>query len=239
MELMSLKVEPRTQKGSKESGRLRKKNIIPAVLYGGKGANEMIMLPKKEAFKLIGHGTRLIELVLAGRTERVVVKELKYSAVDEAVIHIDFARVALDEVLTVSVEIILKGTPKGVKEGGVLEQNLRHLTVKCLPLAIPERIEVDVSQLELDGLVRVKDLVLPKDVITTVGPEVTVAGVHLPKVEEVAAAPAEGTVEPEVITAKKPEEGEAEAEGKGKEQEKGKEKGKEKESAPAPKEQKK
>ena len=215
MELISLKADIRTQKGSKESRRLRKQNIIPAVLYGGKDANELLMISKKEALKLSGHGTRLIELILPSKTERVVVKDLKYSAVDEAVVHIDFARVAMDELLTVSVEIILKGAPKGVKEGGVLEQNLRHLTVKCLPMAIPERISADVSHLELGGLLRVKDLSLPKDVNTSVGPEVVVAGVHLPKVEEVAPAPTEAIAEPEVITQKKPtEESETELEEK-------------------------
>ncbi|MFH0888965.1 MAG: 50S ribosomal protein L25 [Planctomycetota bacterium] len=218
MELMSLKADIRTQRGTKESRQLRKLNIIPAVLYGGKDDNIMLMLSKKEAFKLLGHGTRLIELILPSKTERVVVKDLKYSAVDEAIIHVDFTRVAMDVLLTVSVEIILKGVPKGVKEGGVLEQNLRHLTIKCLPMAIPERIDVDVSHLELDGLLRVKDLSLSKDVNTTVSPEVVVAGVHMAKVEEVAPVLSETTAEPEVITQKKPtEESETKVEGKEKE----------------------
>jgi large subunit ribosomal protein L25 len=236
MELISLKAEIRTKKGSKESRRLRKQNVIPAVLYGGKDTNELLTISKKEALKLSGYGTRLIDLILPQKTERVVVKDLKYSAVDEAIVHIDFTRVAMDELLTVSVEIILKGAPKGVKEGGVLEQNLRHLNIKCLPEAIPEKIEANVSHLELNSLLRVKDLSLPKGVNTSVSPEVVVAGVHLPKVEEVVPAPTETVAEPEVITQKKPtEEAETELEGK----EKGREKGKEKENNPAPKEQKK
>lgn len=214
METISVKAELREKKGTKECRRMRLQSLVPAVIYGGKDANQALVVNKKEASKLLGHTARLIDLVLPNKTEKVLVKELKYNAAEEFITHIDFARVAMDEFITVHIEIILKGTPKGVKEGGVLEHTLKSINVKCLPTAIPEKIEVDVSNLELNSLIRVKDLTLPKDVTTVVAPDVAVASVHLPKVEEVAPpTPAEGApAEPEVITAKKPaEEAEGEA----------------------------
>lgn len=211
MEIIMIKADVREKIGSKEAQRLRKSNLVPAVLYGGKDKNQLLSIPKKEAWKLLGHGTRLIDLAFSNKTERVLVKDLKYNTVDEAIIHIDFARVAMDELLSISVAIILKGTPKGAKEGGVLEHNLRNLNVKCLPAAIPEKIELDISGLEVGDILRVKDLKLPEGVTTTVALDIAVAGVHMPKVEEVAPVAAEvTTAEPEVITAKKPEEETAE-----------------------------
>ncbi|MEW6027491.1 MAG: 50S ribosomal protein L25 [Planctomycetota bacterium] len=208
METILVKAELRDKMGTKECRRMRQNSRVPAVIYGGKDANQALVVDKKEAFKLLGHTARLIDLVMPGKTEKVLVKELKYNAAEEVITHIDFARVAMDEFITVHTEIVLKGTPKGVKEGGVLEHTIKSLTIKCLPTAIPEKIEVDVSNLELNGLIRVKDLVLPKGVTTAVASDMAVAGVHLPKVEEVAPpTPAEGApAEPEVITAKKPAE---------------------------------
>jgi large subunit ribosomal protein L25 len=214
METISVKAELREKKGSKECRRMRLQSLVPAVIYGGKDANQALVVNKKDALKLLGHSARLIDLMLPGKTEKVLVKELKYNAADEVITHIDFARVAMDEFINVQVEVILKGVPKGVKEGGVLDHTLKSINIKCLPTAIPEKIEFDVSHLELNGLIRVKDLTLPRGVTATVAPDVAVAGVHLPKVEEVAPpTPVEGApAEPEVITAKKPtEEDEAEA----------------------------
>jgi len=211
METISVKAEMRDKKGSKECRRMRLQSLVPAVIYGGKDANQALVVNKKDALKLLGHSTRLIDLVLPNKTEKVLVKELKYNAADEVITHIDFARVAMDEFINVHVEIILKGIPKGVKEGGVLEHTLKSINIKCLPTAIPEKIEFDVTHLELNGLIRVKDLALPAGVTTTLGADLTVAGVHLPKVEEVAPTPIEGApAEPEVITAKKPTEEEGE-----------------------------
>jgi len=206
MEIILINADKREKIGTKESKRLRKQNLIPAVLYGGKQDNELLMLMKKEASKLLGHSTRLIDLVFSSKTERVMVKELKYDSLTESITHIDFTRVAMDQIISVAIDIILKGIPKGAKEGGVLEQNLRSLSIECLPSAIPEKIDVDISNLELGSVIRVKDLILPAGVKTSIGADIVVAGVHAPKVEEVAAVLAEAAAEPEVLTAKKPEE---------------------------------
>lgn len=215
MDIISVKAELRDKKGSKECRRMRLQSLVPAVLYGGKEANHNLTVNKKDAFRLIGHTARLIDLVMTDKTEKVLVKELKYNGAYEIITHIDFARVAMDELISVHVEIVLKGIPKGVKEGGVLGHTLKSINVKCLPAVIPEKIEVDVGNLELDGLIRVKDLTLPAGVTVTVAPDVAVAGVHLPKVEEAPAGAADGALaEPEVITAKKSVEGEEETDGK-------------------------
>jgi len=198
METISVKAELRDKMGSKECRRMRLQSLVPAVIYGGKDANQALVVNKKDALKLLGHSARLIDLVLPSKTEKVLVKELKYNAADEVITHIDFARVAMDVFINIHVEVILKGVPKGVKEGGVLEHTIKSISIKCLPTSIPEKIEFDVSHLELNGVIRVKDLVLPPGVTTTVGPELAVAGVHLPKVEAVATTPIDGALaEPE------------------------------------------
>jgi large subunit ribosomal protein L25 len=204
MEVMTLKAQIRDKKGSKECDRLRKQKMLPAVLYGGEGKNELLVVPYKEAYKLLGYSTRLIDLILGDKTEKVMVKDLKYSSIDESIVHIDFVRVTLDEMITVSVEVLLKGIPKGVKEGGVLDHNLKQIAIKGLPATIPEKIEVDVGNLELNGLIRVKDITLPSGITTTVGQDVVIVGVHPPRVEEVAPVPGGAIIEPEVITQKKP-----------------------------------
>lgn len=218
METMTLKAELRDKKGSKHCRRMRKQGAIPAVLYGHKENPVMLSVGLKEATKLISQRHRLVKLALADKTEQVFVKDVKYDSLTESLVHIDFTRVAMDEMMTLSVEIVLKGHPKGIIEGGVLEQNLRNLNIKCLPTEIPAKIEVDVAPLGIGDLVRVKDVKLPKGVTATVDGEVVVAGVHLPKEEVVAPTPAEGAAlaEPEVLTAKKETaEGEEKEKGKG------------------------
>lgn len=215
MEWVTLKVSVRDKKGSKNCRRLRKSGTVPAVLYGRKEPEQLLSVDRKEAAKLLAKHTHLVSLALPGATEKVVVREIEYDGLSEEIKHIDFVRIALDEMLSVAVDITLKGHPKGVTEGGVLEQNLRSLNIKCLPTAIPDKIELDISGLELEGLLRVKDIKLPKDVTAVTDGEVVVAGVHKPKEEVVAPTPAEGAAaEPEVITKKKEVEEEA-AEGKG------------------------
>lgn len=210
MEWVTLKVSVRDKKGTKNCRRMRKGGTVPAVLYGRKEPEQLLSIDKKEAAKLLAQHIHLVNLAMPGATEKVVVRDIEYDGLLEEVKHIDFVRIALDEMLNISVDIILKGHPKGVTEGGVLEQNLRALNIKCLPTAIPDKIELDISGLELEGLLRVKDIKLPKDVTAVTDGEVVVAGVHKPKEEVVAPAPAEGpAAEPEVITKKKEVEEEA------------------------------
>jgi large subunit ribosomal protein L25 len=213
MEWVKIKAESRKEKGSNVCHQLRKKGLVPGIVYGRKEPEEQLVVNLKELSEMLHKGVRLIDLAFPTKTEKVFIKAVQMDPISEKPLHIDFSRIAMDEMLTMEVEIILKGQPKGILAGGLLEHNFRQLTVKCLPNNIPDSIEVDVSELDMGDLVRVKELKLPQGVTAVTDPEIVVAGVHQPKEEEVAAPAGEvSTTEPEVITAKKVE-GEEGAEG--------------------------
>jgi large subunit ribosomal protein L25 len=143
------------------------------------------------------------------------VRELQYDPVRDTLIHIDFQAVRMDEEITVEVPIHVVGEAAGVKDqNGVLALLLRAVEVSCLPSLIPERIDIDVSALRIHDVATVADLQLPEGVRVTVPSTQPVATVAPPMAEEVVAAVAAPAAEPEVVTERKPKEGEEEAKGK-------------------------
>src|SRR3954462_15547289 len=204
----------RPELGSRANKRLRDAGMLPGVIYGHKEAVVPVTLPKKEVVNHLSHGTHLFELGLDGKSETVLVKEVQYDHLGHDVLHVDFARVSLDEEVEVTVPLELKGEPKGEKDGGVLQQTVNELELRCKVTDIPDVIKHDVSELALNDVVHIKDLKLPPNVKALQDEDLVVAQVR-EVIEETAAgeAPAEGGAEPEVI-GKKPEEG---AEGAGEE----------------------
>jgi large subunit ribosomal protein L25 len=200
----------RNELGSRANKRLRDAGFIPGVIYGHKEAVIPVTLTKKELTGHLNHGAHLFDLALDGKSQKVLVKEVQYDHLGLEVIHVDFARVSLDEKVELTVALELKGTPKGEAEGAVLQQILSELEIECLVTDIPEIIRHNVSDLEKDAVLHIKDLVLPKGVRVLQDPDLIVATVR--EIVEVAgaeAAPA-ATAEPEVIGRKAGEE-EAEA----------------------------
>ena len=159
----------------------------------------------------LNHGAHLFDLSLDGKSEKVLVKEVQYDHLGMEVIHVDFARVSLDEKVKVTVPVELKGTPKGEADGGVLQQIISELEVECLVTEIPEAIRHNVNEMALNDVVHIKDLKLPAGVKALQDEDLIVATVK--EIVEVAAVAAEeGAAEPEVI-GRKPAEGEEGAEG--------------------------
>jgi large subunit ribosomal protein L25 len=180
---------------------------LPGVIYGHKEAVVPVTLPRKEVVNHLNHGTHLFELGLDGKNETVLVKEVQYDHLGHDVLHVDFARVSLDEEVEVTVPLELKGEPKGEKDGGVLQQIIAELELRCRVTDIPDIIRHDVSEMALNDVLHIKDLKLPANVKALQDEDQIVATVK-EIVEEVAtpAAVEEGAAEPEVI-GKKPEEG--------------------------------
>jgi len=211
MATQSAQVTARQRKelGSRANKRLRDSGFVPGVVYGHKEAVIPVTLPKKELTNYIDHGTHLFDLALDGKSEKVLVKEVQYDHLGLDILHIDFARVSLDEKVEVTVALELKGTPKGEAEGGVLQQIISELEVECLVTDIPDKIVHNVAEMALDDVLHIKDLHLPNGVRPLADGEQIVAQVKEIKEEEVAPVAAEGeSAEPEVI-GKKAEEGEA------------------------------
>ena len=201
--------KPRAELGSRANKRLRDAGLIPGVIYGHKEAVVTITLPKKETVNHLKHGAHVFDLAVEGKSEKCLVKEVQYDHLGIEVLHVDFARVSLDEKVEVTVPIELKGEPKGEKDGGVLQQIISELDVECLVTDIPDKIVHNVSEMALDDVLHIKDLQLPNGVRPLADGEQIVAQVKEIKEEEAAPVAAEGeAAEPEVI-GKKPEEGEA------------------------------
>jgi large subunit ribosomal protein L25 len=216
--------------GKNEARRTRRDGKVPAVVYGASGGAGATAVPiavePKALLKILrseSGANTLISLKLAGSGDtKVLVKEFQLDPVTHQVLHADFYRVAMDRVIQVTIPVIVKGEPKGVKQqGGVLELIRREIEIECLPGDIPEHVEVDASELMLHQGIRVRDIAVSPKWKALSDADMMLVHVIMPKAEEVA-APAEGAVaaavvapaEPEVIKKGKKEEAEEEKEAK-------------------------
>ena len=136
-------------------------------------------------------GAHLFDLDLDGKSETVLVKEAQYDHLGIELIHVDFARVSLDEKVKVTVPLELKGTPKGEDDGGELQQIIAELEVECLVLEIPEVIRHNVSEMGMDSVLHIKDIKLPAASSCLQDGELIVAMVREVKEEVVAPVVAE------------------------------------------------
>lgn len=216
MEKISIRAELRPQKGTKKGlSDLRKNTKIPGVVYGGGGQNLHVVVAGKElALALRAHGMNaILSLVHEKGEETVIVRELQRHAVSGHALHVDFQRIDMRKKIEVKVPIRVVGEASGVKnQGGVLEHVLRELSVRGMPGEIPQKIEVDVTPLDVGHGLLVKDLKVPAGLeVMEPADRVVVNVVHAMKEEEVAPATAEAGAEgaePEVIAKGKKEEGE-------------------------------
>jgi large subunit ribosomal protein L25 len=207
-----IQASKRDQLGSRANKRLRDAGHLPGVVYGHKEAIVPVTLPRKEVVNHLNKGAHLFDLTLDGKAEKVLVKEVQYDHLGIEVIHVDFARVSLDEKVEVTVPLELKGTPKGEEEGAVLQQIVNELELECLVTDIPDKIVANVTEMGKDSALHIRELQLPPGVKALQDPDLIVAVVKEIEEEAVAEPGAEGSAEPEVIGRKK-EEGEEGAEG--------------------------
>jgi len=208
-ETVTLGANARKENGSQAARRLRREGKVPAVLYGHKEATIMLTLDRDEVTKALRHGARVVDLKPeGGKEEKAFIRELQWDHLGKTLMHVDFTRVSLDERINVTVRLELRGIAPGVSGGGVLDQPLHELEIECLAISIPESIRVNIAELQLGGVIHVKDLHLPEGVTTSVDPEAIVVHVTTPSAEaEPGAIPESGgSVEPEVIGKAKEEE---------------------------------
>ena len=212
----TLQAEKRTTKGKNQARRLRAAGKIPGTLYGAQkegdaGASFPVAVDPKPLLRILhsesGLNT-LITLKLDGEGDsRVLVKDIQLDPVTHSVLHADFYRVNMDRRITVTVPLVFKGEPKGVKvEGGVLEVLHREIELETLPADIPDSIEVDVLELGLNDALFVRDVATNAKWTPISDPDMMVVHVIMPRaVEEPAAADAAAVAapaaaaEPEVI----------------------------------------
>jgi large subunit ribosomal protein L25 len=185
----TLKVEQRSEFGSRPSRRLRRSGLVPGVVYGDGKEARAFQVPERVARAALTHGGALIDLEFDGSgSTPVVVKEQQRDPVRGALIHLDLLEVKLDEEIQAEVPIELLGAEDapGVKEGGVLEHVTHQITIEALPTAIPESIPADVSEMSIGDTLQLSALVAPEGVEFAVDDpsEVTIATLSPPRVEE-------------------------------------------------------
>ncbi len=184
---VTLSVESRDTRGKGAARRLRRRGLVPGVVYGGGREATPIAIDVAGFERLLetSHGgvNTLIDLAgdspASGRT--VIAKELQREAVRGALTHIDFYEVDLATKMEVSVPIHLVGTPEGVVNGGVLDQQQREIVLLCLPDGIPDEIEADVSGMKLGDSLHIEDLSFPAGVEVATDENLTVATVLIPR----------------------------------------------------------
>lgn len=179
MEIATLKAERRTRIGGKAVYRLRAEGKIPGIIYGHGETPEPISVDAHDFVVALEHGARTMTLDVEGRATQHLIKEVQYDALGSKVIHADFMRVDVNERVRVSVGIELRGVPKGVAEGGVLDQPLAEIEVECLAMAIPDTLRPLVTHLGVGESLLVADIPVPEGVVVMDDPDTVVATVRV------------------------------------------------------------
>jgi large subunit ribosomal protein L25 len=211
----TLEAVKRSDRGKNEARRHRAAGRLPAVVYGtakdGKAPVGVPVTVDPKGLLRILHSdsgvNTLITLKLDGGSTQVLVKEYQLDPVTHALLHADFYQLAMDKAIVVTVPVQIRGEAKGVKvQGGLLDFVTREIQVECLPANIPEHIDVDVSELELHGSIRLRDIATGDKWKAVTDGDAMLVHVVMPKAEESAtaaaaegAAPAAAAAEPEVI----------------------------------------
>ena len=169
MENLTLSVDKRTQTGKSGARAVRRAGNVPGVVYGIKDSTPLTIKPKElETLLCTRAGANVVfQLNVEGEaaSERpVIVKELQRDPMRGTILHADFLEIRMDEKIEIAVPLSLSGEAPGEKMGGTLSQLLRELEISCLPNAIPEQIEVDISEVEIGDVIHVRDLQLPEGV---------------------------------------------------------------------------
>jgi len=198
-----LNVQKRIRMGKSGAREIRKEGNIPAVLYGkGTEAISLVINPVelKQALSTEAGENTLLEIrVKDGDTDipkLSLLREVQYDYLTDKPIHLDFQTLDMKEKITAAVPVQIEGIAKGVKEGGILEEILREISVECLPSNIPNSFSVDVTELEIGHSIHVNILEIEEGITILHDNEDTIVTVLAPKVEEVE-APEEEEVEGE------------------------------------------
>jgi large subunit ribosomal protein L25 len=192
MKTITIEGQLRTEHGKQATRQLRSEDKVPGVIYGG--ANEVNFSAPSSAFKTLVYTPefQLANVNVDGNSYRCILKDLQFDKVTDLLLHVDLLELVEEKKVIATLPLKLTGTPIGVKGGGKLITKMKSLKVKTLPKFLRENIEVDISSLELNGNIRVQDVVAPDYEILN-SPRIPIASVVMTrqlKQEEATAAPA-------------------------------------------------
>lgn len=218
-----LAVERRQGRGKNFARQIRREGKVPAVLYG-KDAEPIVLSVQTRDLVSVLHGQEshnmLLNMKVAGEETGELLsmpKDIQFDPVDGHIVHVDFQQIHLNQTIRTEIPVHLSGTAQGVKEGGILEHILREIEIECLPMDIPEYVEIDISAMTIGDSVHVSDLdIMQNDKIEVlIESDRSVATVVAPRLEEeeeAAEEEAEGEGEGEEAEAEEGAEGEEEEE---------------------------
>ena len=179
-----LNVDIRKEQGTSAARRTRLQNKVPAVVYHSGVEATPLSVDKISLNKALRTGQMIFEVNVEDKNQFVLVKEIQYHPVTDEIIHVDFQKVKEDEKISLEVAVRSSGESKGVKLGGLLVQMLNSVTIKCKPAEIPEFLEIDVTDMEMNTNLFVKDITLPTDVEMLTAEDIAVVSVQEPKEEK-------------------------------------------------------
>ena len=179
-----LNVDIRKEQGTSAARRTRLQNKVPAVVYHSGVEATPLSVDKISLNKALRTGQMIFEVNVEDKDQFVLVKEIQYHPVTDEIIHIDFQKVKEDEKISLEVAVRSSGEAQGVKLGGLLVQMLNSVTIKCRPAEIPEFLEIDVTDMEMNTNLFVKDITLPTDVEMLTADDIAVVSVQEPKEEK-------------------------------------------------------
>lgn len=216
MEQHTLWVEPRQQTGKGVNRKIRKSGKLPAVLYGMGKSQPVVVEPNVIYKNLLGEeGRNRVYKIESGALQgkNILIKDWQVDPLSRKLVHVDLLEIDVSKKISVTVAINFTGKSIGVAEGGVLNIIGRSVEVRCLPTSIPKHIDVDVTTLAIGRSIHLSEVALPEGVEKAGQDDPTLVACVPPAKEEDATASLTAAAEPEVITAKKPAEGEAAAAG--------------------------
>ena len=217
MATANLTASARSTVGKGAARVLRREGRVPAVVYGHAREPQSLSIPTRELERLldvIAAGSTVVELSIDGKPSRTLIREIQRHPFKKQILHVDFQELVAGEKITVSIPLVLVGTPEGVRlGGGILEQMMREIEVEVDPSDIPNHFDVDVSNLVVGHSVHVSDLNVPAGVTVLAEPDAPIALVQVSRASVEVPVIAEGeeaaAAEPELIRKPK-EEGEGE-----------------------------
>jgi large subunit ribosomal protein L25 len=193
MKTITIEGQLRTETGKKATRQLRLQEMVPGVIYGGE--NEVSFYASAKAFKsLVYTGEfQIAEVSVDGKVYRTILKDLQFDKVSDALNHVDLMELVEDKKIIATLPLKFTGASAGVKAGGKLVLKMKAIKVKTLPKYLKETIEVDITNLELNGNIRVQDVIAPNMEVMN-SPRISVASVVMTRQlkQEEAAAPVKG-----------------------------------------------
>ena len=180
-----LDITDRNLTRTKGSNTIRRSGLVPGVLYYAGEANVNISVDKLILYHALQSGQHIFEVEQGGDTQFTMIKELQYHPVTDEVIHIDLMRVRRSEKITISVPLVLIGEPLGVTEGGVLSQSMTQIEISCFPTDVPDQIELNIEDLEMNSAKSVADITIDNEDVEILSAEdLNIVSVHPPAAEE-------------------------------------------------------